>query len=85
MTSYFELTKMTAEQLEQELVKAKRRSQKAKEDIGIIRSFIKLKSLEAESQKPKSENRETGKPETAKPEKPDNGYLDLGAAKYIDI
>ena len=84
MTSYFELTKMTAEQLEQELVKAKRRSQKAKEDIGIIRSFIKLKSFEAESQKPKPENRESEKPETRKPEKPDNGYLDLKAANFVD-
>ena len=79
MTSYCELTKMTLEQLDNELQKAKRRSQKAKEDIGIIRSFIKLKSLESESQKPKPENRES-----EKPEKLADGYLDLGTAIFVD-
>lgn len=82
MTSYFELTKMTEEQLEQELVKAKRRVRKAKEDVSIIRDFLKLKKLEAAAEKP-----EIAKPEnmeTKKPEKLADGYLDLKAANFVD-
>ena len=84
MTSHFSMTRMTQEQLDKELAKAKRRLQKAKEDIGIIKSFQKLKSLESESQKLKPENREIGKPETKKPEKLADGYLDLGTANFVD-
>lgn len=84
MTSYFDMTKMTEDQLEQELLKAKRRSQKAKEDIGIIKSFLKLKSFEAENRKPKTENKESGKSENGKPEKSDDEILTIDTVNYID-
>lgn len=84
MTSYFNMTKMTQEQLEKELEKAKRRVRKAKEDVSIIRDFLKLKKLEAESQKPKPENKESGKSESRKPENLADGYLDLKAANFVD-
>ena len=87
MTAYFKLTEMSVEELDKELKKARRRAERAKEDISIISSFLKLKSLEAGSGKLEYEKKknEKPKPENRKNEEPEihyEDYFDLGISDF---
>ena len=91
MASHYELSKMAADQLERELEKAKKRIRKAKEDVSLIKDFLKLKTLESAAESRKAEKLESQNPETekanikkTKTKIQDDRILTIESANYVD-